>query len=78
LLSQVKTAEDAARVAGKLITVLSKPYKIEEHELRLNASIGISIYPDHGNEADILLRNADASMYAAKEAGRGQYRFYSR
>jgi diguanylate cyclase (GGDEF)-like protein/PAS domain S-box-containing protein len=77
LLSQVKTAEDAARVAGKLIAVLSKPYKIEEHELRLSASIGIGIYPDHGSEASVLLRNADASMYSAKEAGRDQYQFYS-
>jgi diguanylate cyclase (GGDEF)-like protein/PAS domain S-box-containing protein len=77
LLNQVKTAEDAARVAGKLIAVLSKPYTIEEHELRLSASIGIGIYPDHGSEASVLLRNADASMYSAKEAGRDQYRFYS-
>jgi diguanylate cyclase (GGDEF)-like protein/PAS domain S-box-containing protein len=77
LLSQIKAEEDAARVAGKLIVVLSKPYRIEEHELTLSASIGISIYPDHGSESGILLRNADASMYSAKEAGRSQYQFYS-
>ena len=77
LLSQVKTAEDAARVAGKLIAALAEPYTIEEHKLQLSASVGISIYPDHGSEAGILLRNADVSMYSAKEAGRGQYRFYS-
>jgi diguanylate cyclase (GGDEF)-like protein/PAS domain S-box-containing protein len=78
LLSQVKATEDAARIARKLIAALSKPYSIEEHELRLSASIGISIYPDNGSEADTLLRNADASMYSAKEAGRSQYQFYSR
>lgn len=77
LLSQVKATEDAARVARKLIAALSKPYMIEEHELRLSASVGISIYPDNGSEAGILLRNADASMYSAKEAGRSQYQFYS-
>jgi diguanylate cyclase (GGDEF)-like protein/PAS domain S-box-containing protein len=77
LLSQVKATEDAARVARKLIAALSKPYMIEEHELRLSASVGISIYPDNGSEAGVLLRNADASMYSAKEAGRSQYQFYS-
>jgi diguanylate cyclase (GGDEF)-like protein/PAS domain S-box-containing protein len=78
LLSQVKATEDAARIARKLIEALSKPYIIEENKLRLSASIGISIYPDNGSEADTLLRNADASMYSAKEAGRSQYQFYSR
>ena len=77
LLSRIDAPEDAARVAGKLIEAVSQPYKIELHELILTASIGISIYPEHGKEAGSLLRNADASMYSAKEAGRNQYRFYS-
>ena len=77
LLSEIETAEDSARVAEKLITELSQPYKIEEHELALTASIGICIYPDNGVEPSILLRNADASMYSAKEAGRNRYQFYS-
>jgi diguanylate cyclase (GGDEF)-like protein/PAS domain S-box-containing protein len=78
LLSEIETAEDAARVAEKLIFGLSQPYLIEEHELLLTASIGICIYPDNGKESNILLRNADASMYTAKEAGRNRYQFYSR
>jgi diguanylate cyclase (GGDEF)-like protein/PAS domain S-box-containing protein len=77
LLSQIAAAEDAARVAEKLIAAVSEPYRIEEHELLLTASVGISIYPDSGAEANSLLRNADASMYSAKESGRNQYRFYS-
>jgi diguanylate cyclase (GGDEF)-like protein/PAS domain S-box-containing protein len=77
LLSEIETAEDAARVAEKLIFGLSQPYLVEEHELLLTASIGICIYPDNGKESNILLRNADASMYTAKEAGRNRYRFYS-
>jgi diguanylate cyclase (GGDEF)-like protein/PAS domain S-box-containing protein len=77
LLSQIEAPEDAARVAEKLIGAVSQPYKVEPHELILTTSIGISIYPDHGKEASSLLRNADASMYSAKEAGRNQYRFYS-
>jgi diguanylate cyclase (GGDEF)-like protein/PAS domain S-box-containing protein len=78
LLSEIETAEDAARVAEKLIFGLSQPYLIEEHELLLTASIGICIYPDNGKESNILLRNADASMYTAKETGRNRYQFYSR
>jgi diguanylate cyclase (GGDEF)-like protein len=77
LLGQVDTPEDAARVARKIITALSQPYKIEEHELALTASVGISIYPDSAKEARSLMRNADASMYSAKEAGRNRYQFYS-
>ncbi|MEP6878577.1 MAG: EAL domain-containing protein [Nitrosospira sp.] len=77
LLSQIVAAEDAARVAEKLIAAVSEPYRIEEHELLLTASVGISIYPESGTEANSLLRNADASMYSAKESGRNRYRFYS-
>jgi diguanylate cyclase (GGDEF)-like protein/PAS domain S-box-containing protein len=77
LLSRIDAPDDAARVAVKLIEAVSQPYTIELHELILTASIGISIYPDHGKEASSLLRNADASMYSAKEAGRNGYRFYS-
>lgn len=77
LLSQIDTPEDAARVAQKIITALSQPYKIEEHELILTASVGISIYPDSAKDASSLMRNADASMYSAKEAGRNGYQFYS-
>ncbi|SCY27084.1 PAS domain S-box-containing protein/diguanylate cyclase (GGDEF) domain-containing protein [Nitrosospira sp. Nl5] len=77
LLSQIEAAEDAGRVAEKLIAALSLPYSIEEHELTITASIGISLYPDSGNDASSLLRTADTSMYSAKEAGRNQYKFYS-
>ena len=77
LLSEIETAEDAARVAQKIIDGLSQPYQIEKHELLLTGSVGICIYPDNGTEPSILLRNADASMYTAKEAGRNRYHFYS-
>lgn len=77
LLSEIETAEDAARVAEKLIFALSQPYHIGEHELLLTASIGICLYPDNGAEPGTLLRNADASMYSAKETGRNRYQFYS-
>lgn len=77
LLSQIKAPEDAARVAQKIIAALSQLYKIGEHELILTASIGISIYPDSAKDASSLMRNADASMYSAKQAGRNRYQFHS-
>ncbi|PTR17221.1 PAS domain S-box-containing protein/diguanylate cyclase (GGDEF)-like protein [Nitrosospira sp. Nsp2] len=77
LLGQIDSPEDAARVARKIITALSQPHEIEEHELLVSASIGISIYPDSAKDASGLMRNADSSMYCAKEAGRNRYQFYS-
>jgi predicted signal transduction protein with EAL and GGDEF domain len=77
LLSEIEMAEDAARIAEKLIKGLSQPYTIENHELLITASVGICIYPDNGTQPNVLLRNADASMYSAKEAGRNRYQFYS-
>jgi diguanylate cyclase (GGDEF)-like protein/PAS domain S-box-containing protein len=77
LLSDIELPDDAARVAEKLISGLSQPYRIDDHELLLTASIGICIYPDNGTQPSILLRNADASMYTAKQGGRNRYQFYS-
>ena len=77
LLSHIDSLEDAAQVARKINSALSQPYQIEEHELMLSASVGISIYPDSAKEANSLMRNADSSMYSAKEAGRNRYQFYS-
>jgi diguanylate cyclase (GGDEF)-like protein/PAS domain S-box-containing protein len=77
LLTEIESAEDVARVAEKLIAEMSRPYQIEEHDLTVMASVGICIYPDNGTDPSILLRNADASMYSAKQAGRNRYHFYS-
>jgi diguanylate cyclase (GGDEF)-like protein/PAS domain S-box-containing protein len=77
LLSQIDSLEDAAGVARKIIAALSQPHRIEGHELMVSASVGISIYPDSAKDASSLMRNADSSMYCAKEAGRNRYQFYS-
>lgn len=77
LLSRIEAAKDAARAAEKLIVSASQPYQIEQHELLLTASVGISIYPDSGRDAGSLMRNADAAMYSAKAQGRNRYQFYS-
>ena len=67
----------AVHVAEKLLAALSKPCLIDEHELRVTASIGIAIFPDDGRDSDTLFRSADAAMYLAKREGRNAYRFFT-
>jgi diguanylate cyclase (GGDEF)-like protein len=71
-------AADVAPVAGKLLRVLSEPLAVQTRELVVTASIGIALYPADGDDAELVLRNADAAMYRAKEEGRNAYAFYSR
>lgn len=63
-------ATGAAMVAEKMLQTLVQPYAIEGHTLRISASIGIAVFPEHGEDADTLVKHADVAMYQAKEAGR--------
>lgn len=76
LLAEIEQPQDAAHIAEKLLTVLAVPQFISGHELHVTLSIGISIYPDDGNDADATMRNADTAMYCAKADGRNNYRFF--
>jgi diguanylate cyclase (GGDEF)-like protein len=76
LLSTIERAEDAALCSQKLLTALALPHHIDEHDLQISASIGISIYPDDGQDAETLTKNADTAMYHAKENGRNNYQFF--
>jgi diguanylate cyclase (GGDEF)-like protein/PAS domain S-box-containing protein len=76
LLPSVEHAQDAALSAQKLLTVAGMPHRIEEHDLQITLSIGISIYPDDGTDAETLVRNADIAMLNAKESGRNNYQFF--
>jgi len=76
-LEELATAEDASRVARKIIDALVLPIVCEEREFFVTASIGISIYPTDGTDAASLMRYADAAMYKAKEADGNTYRFYA-
>jgi diguanylate cyclase (GGDEF)-like protein len=79
LLESLNDVRDAARVAEDLQTVLAPVHCLpDDHEVYQGASIGISLYPDDGDDADTLLRAAEAAMYRAKENGRGQFCFYAR
>ncbi len=77
VLPEVKRSSDVAGVAQKVIEQLSHPALIEERELVVTPSIGISVFPDDGRDAETLIRNADAAMYHAKEMGRANYQFFT-
>jgi len=76
LLSEIAEAGDAAISAKKILAALAMPHAISERNVHLSASIGISIYPQDGHDADTLLKNADAAMYQAKGAGNNNYHFF--
>jgi diguanylate cyclase (GGDEF)-like protein/PAS domain S-box-containing protein len=77
LVQNLTRADDAALVARGLLDRLARPCRADEHDVRLSASAGISVYPDDGTDADTLLRNADLAMYRAKQEGKNTYRFFT-
>jgi len=78
LLADIGTAADAAKIAQKLLDTVDEPTGVEGHELYVTTSIGIALYPDDGDTAEALLKNADSAMYRAKEAGRNSYQLCTR
>lgn len=77
LLQGIETSEQVTMVAEKLIMALSKPFDIDGNDIVIGVSIGITFYPDHGADAEQLLKQADNMMYKSKAAGRNTYRIYS-
>ena len=77
LLADVADRRGAALVAQKVLEAVRHPVTIDEHELYVTTSIGISVFPDEGTDAESLLKNADRAMYGAKERGRDNYQFAS-
>jgi predicted signal transduction protein with EAL and GGDEF domain len=78
LLGDLRSADDAAKTAQKLLDTVAHPVRIEGHELYVTTSIGIALYPNDGDTAEALLKNADTAMYRAKDAGRSSYRLCTR
>ena len=76
VLCEVDDAQNAARHAEKIHAVLSRPHTIAQHDLRVNVSIGISVFPDDGQDAETLIECADTAMYHAKESGRNNHRVF--
>ena len=78
VLTEIKRAADAGIAAKKMVNALSVPHKLDTHELRLTASIGISTYPEDGDDAETLMKNADTAMYRAKASRPKTYQFFEK
>ncbi len=76
ILPNIRSADDAAAVAARLISELQEPMRLAQHTLVVTPSIGVSMFPGDGVEADTLLRNADLAMYFAKRKGPGMSAFF--
>jgi len=76
LLAEIAYPEDAATSAKKILLSLSAPHSIGGQDLHINGSIGISIYPEDGEDAETPIKNADTAMYHAKENGRNNFQFF--
>ncbi|MBL1179310.1 EAL domain-containing protein [Pantanalinema sp. GBBB05] len=77
LFPHVTYIEDLNKIARRILEVLSASFFLEEHELYISASLGFALFPYDGDNAAVLLKNADAAMYRAKHQGRNTYQFYS-
>jgi len=78
ILENLLEASEAAHVATNIIDVLKEPMNIQSHNLVTTASIGISIYPENGEDANTLIKHADSAMYLAKDMGKNNFRYYTR
>jgi diguanylate cyclase (GGDEF)-like protein/PAS domain S-box-containing protein len=78
LLSEVGQAADATVSAAKILAELKGVHNVGEHRLHITASIGISTYPEGGEDAETLIKNADMAMYHAKENGRDNFQFFQK
>ena len=76
LLVRLLEPDDAPQVAARQVGLLSRAFRVDEHELLISASVGIALYPGNGLTAEELLMNADAAMYHAKGAGKNGYSFF--
>jgi len=76
VLSEVTNPQDVSILAGRLLQATAEPHCIDGHDLHVTASIGVSVYPGDGMDAETLIKNADTAMYKAKKGGRHGYRFF--
>lgn len=77
LLTELKKVEDAAVIARRILAVFETPFNCAGHEFRITVSIGISVFPDDGDNPEDLVKNADSAMYHAKKEGRNNFQFYN-
>ncbi len=77
LVPGITAEEDAAKIARKICEAIHDPFWIDGRELFVTTSVGVSVYPSDGHDAETLVRNADSAMYRAKEQGRDNYQLYT-
>src|SRR5207302_4333699 len=77
LMSELIHPEDVGIAARKMLQAVAEVHSIGQHDLHVTASIGVSIYPDDGTDAETLIENADTALYQAKENGRKCYRIFT-
>ena len=77
LLSDIERPEDAAVTARRMLRSVAAAHAIDQHDLHITTSIGVSVYPEDGLDADALIKHADAAMYQAKAQGRDSYQFFT-
>ncbi|CCQ73112.1 EAL domain-containing protein [Magnetospira sp. QH-2] len=77
ILSQVAHTRDVERVASKILDRLASMFLIDDTDVFISGSIGITVFPDDGDDVETLLKNADSAMYRAKEGGRNAFRFFT-
>ena len=78
LLPEIVQPKDSSQVANKILEAVRKPFHIDNHTLHITTSIGIALYPGNGEDADVLMKNADIAMYYVKAHGRNNYKHYRR
>jgi diguanylate cyclase (GGDEF)-like protein/PAS domain S-box-containing protein len=76
LLSEIDEAEDAVIAAKRMLQAVAEVHSIDDRDLHITTSIGVSVYPDDGINAETLIKNADTAMYQAKESGHQTFRFF--
>jgi diguanylate cyclase (GGDEF)-like protein len=74
--SPLSEPQQAGHLAQRIVDEISRPYEVDGHSVVIGASVGIAIAPEHGGDADTLLKNADMALYRAKADGRGRFRFF--
>ena len=76
VLSPLSNAEDARQIAEKIVASFCRPFHLDSIDIHVTTSVGIAMYPDHGDDLDTLIKKADQAMYEAKNKGRNRYCFY--
>ncbi len=77
LLPEIAHEEDAAKIAQKILEIFTEPCDLGGNKVVITTSIGLSLYPEDGSDGEILMKNADAALYRAKEQGRNNYQFWT-